>query len=85
MTDDLRLLAHSTATEAVRETFAVLGIDIENAADMRQFQANMAWVQRFRRLSEKVGSAVIVTVVTILTGGAVHVLISHLRSGGPLP
>lgn len=68
MNDATRAIAREAATEAVQETFKALGIDIEEADEIRHFQANMAWVFRFRRLSERVGSSLILAIVTTITG-----------------
>lgn len=74
MTEATKALAKEVADEAVRQTFARLGIDIEEADEIRHFQANMQWVFRFRRLSEKVGATIILTVVTALTGGVLTLI-----------
>ena len=67
--EEQQAIANEAAAQAVRAAFKALGVDITQADEIRHFQANMAWVFRFRRLSEKVGTAVIVTVFTLITGG----------------
>lgn len=74
MTEATKALAEEVAEETVRRTFAMLGIDIHDADEVRHFQANMQWVFRFRRLSEKVGATIILTVVTALTGGVLTLI-----------
>ncbi|MBI2240306.1 MAG: hypothetical protein HYU59_05820 [Magnetospirillum gryphiswaldense] len=69
MTEATKALAKEVADEVVSQVFTRLGIDINDADEIRHFQANMQWVFRFRRLSEKVGATIILTIVTALTGG----------------
>lgn len=64
-----RTIAEDAAKATVKEMFTLLGIDVNNPDEIRHFRANMAWVFKFRRLSEKVGTTVILTIVTIVTGG----------------
>jgi hypothetical protein len=73
-------IAEQVADATVRKTFAALGIDITEADEIRHFQANMAWVFRFRRLSEKVGAAVIITLVTLITGGVASLVWDSLKN-----
>jgi hypothetical protein len=81
MSDDVHQVADAAAAATVKRTFTALGIDIEDADEIRHFQANMAWVWRFRRLSEKVGAAVILTIVTLLTGGLVKLVLDAMKVG----
>lgn len=81
MTEMTKALAKEVADEAVRQTFARLGIDIDEADEIRHFQANMAWVFRFRRLSEKVGATIILTIVTVLTGGVLTLIWNSIKGG----
>lgn len=82
MADDIHQIADEAAGAAVKRTFTALGIDIEDADEIRHFQANMAWVWRFRRLSEKVGTAVILTIVTLFSGGIVKLIWDAIRAKG---
>lgn len=74
MNDASKALAKEVADEVVSQVFARLGIDINDTDEIRHFQANMQWVFRFRRLSEKVGATIILTIVTAVTGGIVTLL-----------
>ena len=68
--EDIAARAAKTAVEGVLET---LGIDVTDAGEIRHFQANMMHLTRWRRMSQKVGMAVILTVVALATGGVVKV------------
>ena len=64
-------IAHEAAAQAAKETLTSLGIDTTSPTEM---QHDFAWMRRWRLLSEKVGSRVLITVVTLATvgvGGAV--------------
>lgn len=80
MPPDIHKVADEAASAAVKRTFTALGIDIDDADEIRHFQANMAWVWRFRRSSEKVGTAIILTVVTLLTGGIVKIIWDGIKA-----
>ena len=75
-------LAKDVASATVKETFTALGIDISDPDEIRHFQANMAWVFRFRRLSEKVGATVILTLATIITGGVAKLVWDAIKAKG---
>ena len=57
-----------------QEEFKVLGIDASTVEGVRSFQANMATLYRLRKVSEKIGLAIILTFFTILTGGIVSLI-----------
>jgi len=78
VTEATKALAREAAQEALNQMFVRLGIDINDPDEIRHFQANMAWVCRFRRLSEKVGTTIIVTIVTALTGGVLTLIWSAI-------
>lgn len=81
---EMKQIASIAAKEAVDETFTKLGIDVNDAASIRSFQANMGTMYKFRKNSEKVGMAVILTTVTLLTGGFLKIAWDAMksRSGG---
>ena len=60
--DEIHAIAKDAAVEGSKEVLKILGIDIESAEEIRHFQANMQWAFRFRRLSEKVGGTIIITI-----------------------
>jgi len=77
---EIELIAERVSDVTVTKTFKALGLDINDSEDIRHFQANMAWVFRFRRLSERIGTTVIVTVFTVLTGGILKLAYEALKS-----
>lgn len=60
--------------------FTALGIDTEDADEISHFQANMAWVFQFRHLSEKVGTTVILRLITLTTGGIAKLVWDAMKS-----
>lgn len=62
-------IAKETAHETVKQTFALMGVDVHDFNSMERFRDDLDWVRRYRRLSESVGSKVIITFTTVLTGG----------------
>jgi hypothetical protein len=75
-------MAAEVARSTVREVFAVLGIDAANPEDIRHFQANMAYLWRLRKLSEKIGMTIILTAAALITGGVITVLWEALKTKG---
>ena len=61
--------AHQAAHETVAELFQHFDVDIEDTDSIKEFRENIAWAGRYRKLSEQVGSRIIITVFTIFTGG----------------
>lgn len=64
----------------VQEAFKMLGIDGGTVDGVRSFQSNMATLYRLRKLSEKIGLAIILTVFTIMTGGVVTLIWNTIKS-----
>ena len=67
--DNIKQIVREVSKATAAEIFRGLGVNINDADEVRRFQANMAWLFRFRRLSERVGTTVIITLVTLMTGG----------------
>jgi len=68
MTDDeyVRRIAREAADRAVTDTLQRLGIDEH---DWRETQQDLAYLRRFRTGSERVGSWVTKSTISILVGG----------------
>jgi hypothetical protein len=66
---EIRDLVKSATEEAISETFRVLGIDPSNFDHVEEFRDNHRWVKKYRRMSEKIGSHVIILLTTVLSGG----------------
>ena len=80
-----RAEALEIATKAAEDTLKGLslsfGFDVTNPEEVRRFQANMGFVFRMRRMSEKVGSAIVVTVVVAMTSGIVALVWDKFHKG----
>lgn len=74
-----RLIKVSTE-EAITETFRVMGIDVNDFDHIKEFRDNHDWVKKYRRTSEMVGSRIIVTITTIITGGIIATLWAFIQS-----
>lgn len=75
---DFHKVAKEAAHEAVRETLTTLGVDMEKPLEM---QEDFAWMRRYRQMSEKVGSRVIMTVITLMTVGVAGIVWSQVGNG----
>lgn len=64
--DEMRGIAKEAAHEAVEELLEKFGIDVEHPLEM---QEDFAFMRSYRQLSQRVGSRVIMTVVTLMTVG----------------
>ena len=62
-------VAKEASKTTIEETFKLLGIDVTNFDEIRRFNENMNWVAKYRKVSESIGSKIIVTVTTVVTGG----------------
>ena len=62
----MREIASAAAHEAVKETLLAMGINPNNPIEV---QEDFAWVRKYRELSEKVGSRILLTIMTLLTAG----------------
>ena len=71
-----QLAAHQT----VAELFQHFDVDITDLESVKEFRETINWAGKYRKLSEQVGSRVIITVFTIFTGGVLAALWSSLKS-----
>lgn len=68
--EDLRKLATAAADESIKRMFAIIGVDTGDLEDLKRMQANLAWADRSRKLSDKLGGRIFLTVASVLTGAA---------------
>jgi hypothetical protein len=65
-------LALASAKEAVRqmqsETFGLLGIDLANREDLRQFRQDLEFIRAWRTGAHTVGARFVLTLVSIVAG-----------------
>lgn len=78
-TEAARLAAHET----VAELFRHFDVDITDSDSVKAFRENIAWAGRYRKLSEQIGSRVIITVFTIFTGGVLALIWNSLKNHSP--
>ena len=71
-------VAKEAAEQAAEDVLERLGIEPDDHRDM---QKDMAWLRKYRELSEKVGSRIILTFITILTGAVVAVVWQAVTKG----
>ena len=76
--DRLKEVVRAATHQAVNETFEILGINPHDYDHAREFRQNQAWVSRYRKTAEKVGSTIIVGVTTILTGGVLAAIWAYV-------
>lgn len=69
-------------TKRQDDTFKLLSVDPDSISEIRTFQANMAFLHKFRSLSEKVGATMILTIVIGATGGIATLVWNTIKSGG---
>ena len=68
--------------EAISETFRAMGIDVNDFDHVNQFRENQAWVVKYRKAAEAVGSRIIVTLTTAATGGVIAAVWAYMSSRG---
>lgn len=74
----LREVVKEATHQAVNETFEILGINPHDFKQAKEFRQNQAWVSRYRRTAEKIGSTIIVGITTILTGGVLAAIWAYV-------
>ena len=74
--------AQQAAHRTVAELFEHFDVDISNPESLREFRENINWAGRYRKLSEQVGSRMIITVMTIFTGGVLALIWNSIKSNG---
>ena len=78
-------IANAAAIKAAEETLnglsLSLGFDVTDPEEVRRFQANIGFVFRLRRMSEKVGSAIVVTVFVAMTSGIIALVWDRVHKG----
>lgn len=78
--------AKQAAKDAVRETFIVFGVNIDNADSVEAFREDLRFNKRVRKLSDKVSMLIITAVVVTTVGatlGAVWLGVATKIKGGP--
>lgn len=77
--EEAHKIATEAATSAVRQVLREMGIDAADFKAIDNFREDLRWVSRYRKLSEDVGSKVIVTLTTIATGGIIAAIWQYVK------
>jgi hypothetical protein len=77
--DRIRQIASEAATVATRETLKALGVDVENE---REAQSDFQALRRLRNAQEKGTSAVIYSLLALITTGAAKVIWDAITKPG---
>ena len=68
-------IAEKAAKQKVEQILDNIGIDMDNHLEMRE---DFSWMRRWRQMSEKVGSRVLMTLFTIVTVGVAGLIWSQI-------
>ena len=60
---------------AISEMMTAWGIDVKNPLEM---QEDFAWTRKYRKIAERVGSAVLLLIALSVTGGIIGLITSSL-------
>ncbi len=73
-----REVAEAAAHEAVRETFRLLGVDIDDQASVNAFRADLVYARKLRRMGDRAGTAAFRAIVTVAITAAAAWLIAAI-------
>lgn len=79
--EEIRKLVQVATEETIVHTFKVMGVNPDDWDHLQEWRDNYRWVSKYRKLSERVGSAIVVTVMTLLTGAGVAYFLGDRFSG----
>lgn len=77
---EISQLVKVATEEAIAKTFKIMGIDVNDFDHINNFRENQSWVERYRKVSETVGSRIIVTITTIMTGSIIAAIWAYVQS-----
>lgn len=77
----IREIAEVVAEEVTKDLFEKMGVNVEDFDDIRHFRSDLIWVRRYRQVSEKVGSRVLVTLTSMATVGIVAAVFAYMGWG----
>ena len=78
--EQVEAISAIAAKHAVEELMKTIGIDVTQTEEIRHFQANMMFLMRLRRISEKLGLTIILTAGAIITGGVITLIWDVVKS-----
>lgn len=75
--------ASRTAKVAVHQTFAILGVDVDNPAAVEEFRKSLRFGDSMRKAADKGLLALVVVVVGMSSAVFWQGLVSKINNGGP--
>lgn len=67
-------LAEDAAKKAIAETFKLFGVNTEDFESVEHFRATIDWARRYKRLSERIGGGIVISIITVLSGGFLTII-----------
>lgn len=71
--------AELAAKQAVRDTFRLLGVDIEDQDQVNAFRADLVYARKLRKLSDGAFGTAARVIITAIVGGGIMFLLDGLR------
>ena len=83
--EEITALAHAAgeagAHEALRQTFRMLGVDIDDQNQVNEFRADLVHARRWRKLASAVGSKAVLAIATGLLALAGSLIWEGMKNG----
>lgn len=57
------------AEKTIAEFWGAMGYDVGKVEDRNELRSTLLWAQRYKKLSTAIGSRILITVITVLSGG----------------
>ena len=80
--EQISKLVKMATEEAITETFKVMGIDVNDFDHINDFRENQSWVKKYRKASETIGSRILITITTVVTGGIIAAVWAYIQTRG---
>lgn len=78
--EEARQIAHDAATDTISEVFKILGVDTSDVESMNTFRADIDWVRHRRKAEAAVGQRIVMTLISIASGGFAVAAWEYLKS-----
>ncbi len=78
--DEIRQLAEEVSEATVRKTLTAAGINMSSEDAIIQAQVDFVWLRRQRRLGERIGLGIRLTLITSAIGGAIAIIWAAVTS-----
>lgn len=77
--EDVKRIAKDASKQAIKEVMTTWGVDVKHPLEM---QEDFAWIRKYRKLAENIGSRIILTVVMVSTIGIIGLITKSVWHGG---